>query len=240
MSNMKKIDPFQSDSVMSELGEVVPVILREAMDSGFDAFRRSRDLDPVGFAAYGKSTLANMLADRIYTFLISLTAAADFEGQQLRTRQTHNGRATELWIGSELYVKVKRVRDSSRSSASEDDLEVDGDAGLEIIEEGMPRNVRTARVVRQLSPRLYTGSQLPLPGIPPVQIPDDGRDRICLIAGYDLDLTEERMERHRIGLYSLSGGSWSIGLPELEVEAIARISPTLSEQVAELRQVRRA
>ena len=69
---MAQLNPDDSDSVMTELGEIVPVILREAMDSGFDAFRRCRALDPVGYADYRQTTLANMLADRIYPFLIAL------------------------------------------------------------------------------------------------------------------------------------------------------------------------
>src|SRR5450755_2714368 len=103
---MTQLNPDDSDSVMTEVGEIVPVILREAMDSGFDAFRRSRVLDPVGYADYRPTTLANMLADRIYPFLIALVAAGDPQGLHLRTRLTENGRATELWIGSELYTKV--------------------------------------------------------------------------------------------------------------------------------------
>jgi hypothetical protein len=47
---MTPINPFDDNSVMEELGQIAPVILREAMDSGFDAYRRSRALDPVGHA----------------------------------------------------------------------------------------------------------------------------------------------------------------------------------------------
>src|ERR1700722_8527215 len=41
---MPELNPDDTTSVMTEVGEIAPVILREAMDSGFDAFRRSRAL----------------------------------------------------------------------------------------------------------------------------------------------------------------------------------------------------
>ncbi len=148
--------------------------------------------------------------------------------------------ATEIWIGSELYTKVKRIKDRVRLATLEDDVEVDGIIDLEIIEEGLPQNIPTGRVIRQRSPLAYTGAQLPLPGIPPVQIPDDGRERLCLIAGFDLDVTEERLERHRIGLYDATRSLWTQPLPELELDAIARISPVLADQVNTLRQARHA
>ncbi len=237
---MNQLNPDDSDSVMAEVGVIVPVILREAMDNGFDAFRRSRALDPVGYADYRQTTIANMLADRIYPFLIALVASADPQGLYLRTQLTQNGRATELWIGSELYTKVKRIKDKVRPATPEDDVEVDGIIDLEIVEEGLPQNIPTGRVVRQRSPFAYTGAQLPIPGIPPVQIPDDGSERLCLIAGFDLDVTEERLERHRIGLYDAKRSLWTRPLPELELDAIAQISPVLADQVNTLRQARQA
>ncbi len=210
------------------------------MDSGFDAFRRSRELDPVGYADYRQSTLANMLADRIYPFLISLVATGDPDGLHLRTKLTQNGRATELWIGSELYTKVKRIKDRIRPSKAEDDVEVDGIIDLQIIEEGLPQNIPTGRVRRQQSPSFYTGAQLPLPGVPPVQVPDDGRNRLCLIAGFDLDLTEERLKRHRIGLYDAKRSLWTRSLPVLELDLIAQISPGLADRVETMRKTRSA
>lgn len=237
---MAKITPGDSDSVMSEVGEIVPVILREAMESGFEAFRRSRALDPVGQADYRPTTLANMLADRIYPFLISLVETADSAGLHLRTRLTDNGRATELWIGSELYSKVKRIKDRVRPPTPDEDFEVDGVIPFEIIEEGLPSNVPTGRVDRQRSPLAYTGAQLTLPGVPPVQVPDDGRDRLCLVAGFDLDLTEERLVRHRLGLYEKHRVLWSVPLPELDLAVIASFSPALADRVDTLRAARRA
>ena len=167
-------------------------------------------------------------------------AAADPEGLHLRTRLTENGRATELWIGSELYTKIKRIKDKVRPATQEDDVEVDGIIDLEIIGEGLPQNIPTGRVNRQRSPLAYTGAQLPLPGYPAVQLPDDGRERLCLIAGFDLDVTEERVERHRIGLYTAARSLWTLSLPELELDTIAQISPVLADQVNILRQARQA
>lgn len=237
---MTSINPFDENSVLDELGQIAPIILREAMDSGFDAYRQSRSRDPTGHADYRPTTRANMLADRIYPFLIALVDAADPHGLHLRTRTTDNGRATELWIGSELYTKVKRIKDKFRPATPEDDVEVDEVVDLQIIEQGLPRNIPTGRVIRQRQPGLYTGAQLALPGIPPVQVPDDGRERICLAAGFDLDLTEDRMERYRIGLYDSKRALWTQPLPELELDVIATISPSLAEQVNTLRQARLA
>ncbi len=225
---------------MLEVGTIVPVILREAMESGFDAFRRSRDIDPVAYADYRQTTLANMLADRIYPFLIALVDVADPEGLHLKTRLTSNGRATELLIGSELYAKVKRIKDTIRPATSEDDVEVDGVIDLEIIEEGLPRNIPTGRVMRQRTPEWYAGPQLPLPGVPAVQLPDDGYERLCLVAGFDLDITAERMERHRIGLYDATHSLWTLPLPEVALDTIARISTVLADRVNTLRQARQA
>lgn len=237
---MPPINPFDDDSVTQELGEIVPIIVREAMDGGFDAFRRSRTVDPFGHADYRATTRANMLADRIYPFLIALVDAADPDGLYLRTRTTDNGRATELWIGSELYTKVKRIKDKVRPATPEDDVEVDDVVDVQIIEHGLPQNIPTGRVLRQRNPGGYTGAQLTIPGVPPVQVPDDGRDRICLVASFDLDLTETRMERYRIGLYDSRRALWTRPLPELELDVIARISLTLADQVDTLRQARSA
>jgi hypothetical protein len=237
---MTPINPFDENSVMAEMGPIAPIILREAMESGFDAYKRSRSLDPVGFADYRPSTRANMLADRIYPYLIELVHVADPDGLHLRTRTTDNGRATELFIGSELYTKVKRIKDRSRRANAEDDVEVDGVIDMQIIEDGVPRNIPTGRVLRQLQPGAYIGRQLGLPGIPPVQIPDDGSERLCLVAGFDLDLTEDRMERYRIGLYDSKRAIWTQSLPELDLEVIASISTPLAEQVEVLRQARSA
>lgn len=237
---MTPINPFDDNSVMDELGQIAPIILREAMDSGFDAYRRSRALDPIGSADYRATTRANMLVDRIYPFLIALVDAADPQGLYLRTRTTDNGRATELWIGSELYTKVKRIKDRFRPATAEDDVEVDNEVDIQIIEQGIPQNIPTGRVNRQRQPGLYTGAQMTLPGIPPVQVPDDGRERICLVAGFDLDLTEDRLERYRIGLYDSKRALWTQPLPELELDVIATISTSLAEQVSALRQARSA
>jgi hypothetical protein len=237
---MSQIDPEDADYVLGELGDIVPVILREAIDSGFDNFRRSRDLDAIAHADYRQTTLANMLADRIYPFLISLTAATDPEQLFLRTQLTRNGRATELFVGADFYIKIKRIKDKRRPAVPADDVEVDGLLDLEIIEEGLPQNISTLRVRRQRSPLALTGSQMVLPNVTPAQVPDDGYDRYCLFAGFDMDLTEERLERHRIGMYEAKRSLWTRPLPELELDTIAEISPVLAERVNTLRQARQA
>lgn len=240
LSNVAEVNPLDSDSVMDQIGDVVPIILREAMDSGFDVLRRSRDLDPVAHADYSPTTLAGMLTDRIYPFLVSLTNLVDPQGLLLQTRRTPNDRATELFVGADFYIKVKRVKDKRRQATPADDVEVDGLMDLEIIEEGLPKNIPTSRVRRQFSPLAITGSQMVLPGVPPVQVPNDEYNRWCLFAGFDLALAEDRLERHRIGLYERKRSLWTLPLPELELDTIAQISPDLAAQVDALRQARQA
>jgi len=240
--NMADMNPLDPDSIMDEIGDIVPIIIREAMDSGFDDFRRHRDREPGPFARFSPTTLAGMLTDSIYPHLISLTALVDPQGLLLQTRRTPNDRATELFVGADFYIKVKRVKDRRRQATPEDDVEVDGLMDLEIFEEGIPRNLPTRRVRRQFSPLAITGSQMVMnyPGVPSVQIPNDEHNRWCLFAGFDIDLTEERLARHRIGLYERRRSLWTLALPELELDAIAQISPDLADQVNVLRQARQA
>ena len=237
---MADIDPFDAEAVTSEVGEIVPIILREAMDSGFDAFRRSRALDVAAYADFSPTTLAGMLTDRIYPFLVSLSLLVDPQQLQLQTRRTQNDRATELFVGADFYIKVKRVKDRRRPAIPSDDLEVDGLMDLEIIEEGVPKNLPTRRVRRQWSPGSITGAQLSLPGIPPVQVPGDEHNRWCLFAGFDMDPIEERLERHRIGLYERRRSLWTQSLLALDLNAIGQISSALANQVNILRQARQA
>jgi hypothetical protein len=159
---------------------------------------------------------------------------------QFQARRTDNDRATEVFVGADFYIKVKRMKDNRRPAKPEDDVEVDGMIDLEIIEEGLPKNIPTKRVERQLSPRSVRRSQLILPGIPPVQVRGDEDNRWCLFAGFDLDPTEDRIERQRIGLYEKKRSLWTEPLPELELNAIARISRELADQINVLRQARQA
>jgi hypothetical protein len=48
------------------------------------------------------------------------------------------------------------------------------------------------------------------------------------------------MERCRIGLYDSKRAIWTQPLPELELDVIVKISPSLAEQVNTLRQARLA
>lgn len=235
---MAQFNPFDSDSVLQEVGPIVPIILREAMDSGFDAYRRSRDLDPAGHVDYRATTRANMLVDRIYPFLEDLVRTADPSGSLLRTRTTDNGRATELYSGRDLCAKIKRIRDRVRTPA--EDLEVEEAIGFEVFETGLPQNVKTARVLKQLDPYGFAERQLLLPYVPPVQVPDDGRERLCLIASFDLDLLEVRLERPRLGLYDSKRAIWTHALPDLPLETITSISPQLADRVDALRRLRTA
>lgn len=92
------------DAILQAVGLLAPIILLESMENGLDSFRRSRDLDPVGFADYRPSTLANMMVDRMYPFVRELVEIADPANENLMARDTENGRATELWIGGALYA----------------------------------------------------------------------------------------------------------------------------------------
>lgn len=141
------------EAILQAVGPVAPIILREAMENGLDEMRRSRSLDSGGFADYRPTTLANMLVDRMYPFILDLTQVADPEQQQLLARNTQNGRATELWVGSAFYVKLKRVHDFTRSARPDEEMDVEGYEDTILIEQGHPRNIRTRRVARQIFPQ---------------------------------------------------------------------------------------
>jgi len=223
------------EAILQAVGPLAPIILREAMDNGLDAHRRSRDLDPVGFADYRPSTLANTMVDRMYPFLRDLVEVADPGGQSLLAKDTKNGRATEVWIGGALYVKLKRVHDRTRLARPEEDMAVEGFQETVLIEQGGPRNVKTHRVVRQLYPK-----QPVLPGNSPFSGALDESDRLCLVAAFDLDEAEEQVERPRLGDWDGTRWRWSEPLEALESSAIGVIHPRLGERVEELRQRRGA
>jgi hypothetical protein len=157
----------------------------------------------------------------------------------LQTRRTPNDRATELFVGADFYIKVKRIKDRRRQATPDDGVEVDGLMDLEIWEEGIPKNLPTQRVRRQFSPLSITGSQTVFP-FSPVHTPGDEFERWCLFAGFDIHPSEERLDRHRIGLYERKRSIWTLTLPELELNAIAEIAPDLASQVYVLRQARQA
>ena len=238
---VNSFNPLDGDEVLAEIGGIALVILREAMDTGIDLFRRSRDLDPVGFADYSATTRANMLVDRMYPVMAALVDAADPEHQHLDTRRTDNQRALELYAGAYLYTKLKRVRDRPLPPEQTQDPELADLIDIEVTEYGMPKNVPTQRVLRQRSPEAFhVGRQLTLDHVPPVQVQGDARDRVCLVAGFDLDVTEDNLVRHRIGLYNDRVCLWHHWLHPLPLSAIATISSPLAEQVEALRQARAA
>lgn len=199
MSVVAEINPLDSDSVMDEIGDAVPIILREAMDSGFDDFRRHRDREPGPFVRYSPTTLAGMLTDSIYPYVASLAHLVDPEQAFLQTRRTSNDRATELFVGADFYIKVKRRKDKRRKATPKDGVEVDGMMGLEYWEEGIPKNFPTRRVGRQFAPLSTSGPQMVFP-FAPVHSPGDEYDRWCLFAGFDIGLVRgmPRAPAHRV------------------------------------------
>ena len=235
---MLPLNPYDEDSVMAECGEITPIVLREAMDAGFDLYRRNRDLDPAAHVDYTATTRANMLVNRMYPVLAALVEVADPEGRHLRTRWTDNNVARELFIGGDIYAKMKRVKDRVHPPKPSDDPELVDLVDIGIAEGGLPANIPTQRVLAQLSPQAFTGRQLTIDGVPAVQIPDDGSNRLCLIARFDLDATEHRLERCQVGLYTASHSIWTRPLMVLPLDVIATISSPLAEQVELLRQAR--
>ncbi len=240
------LDPYDPDAVLAECGPFVQVVLREAMDSGFDKFRRSRSLDPDAYNDFTPTTLAGTLVNRMYPVLVELVDAADPEGTHLRTRWTDNNVALELFMGALLYAKLKRVRDTVSRLSPGDHPEVDDLIDLEVVEYGVPRNIPTQRVLDQRTPGRFVWRQsmnlfadvAGVTGVPDVQVPGDDADRLCLIAGFDLDLTQDRLQRHRIALYNRSEQLWSRPLDVLDADAIAAISAPLAGRVEVLRQAR--
>jgi len=223
---------------MAALGPAVPVILNEAVLSGFADFARRREKDLDGFAIYRKATLANMLVDHIYPLVSDLTVLADAEGQSLVARDTDNHRATELWALDAFYVKVKRVRDVVRPARPDEELAFDEVEEPEIVEYGLPQNVKTKRVQQQQYPQ-----QSPLPGLPPT-IRDDERgehsNRLRLVCAFDLSFGDDRIERLRLGFCDAKKWLWAQPLSELDLATIGQISSPLADRVDELRRARHA
>ncbi|BAM02437.1 hypothetical protein [Phycisphaera mikurensis] len=238
------MDPFDHrdpQQVLETLGPTAPIVLREAMDAGLHRYRFSRERDPDAAPDYSDATRANMLVDRMYPVMSALVAVADPEGRHLCTHRTANQRALELYSGLFLMAKLKRTKDRLRQADPGEFPELEDDVDVELFDPGMPQNVPTGRVLRQRTPGgFHAYRQLPLGNVPPASIPDDGRDRLCLIAGFDLDLAEDQIERPRLGLYGRREPIWTVPLPELPVDAIAAIHPALADRVGELRRMRGA
>ncbi|MEM6393570.1 MAG: hypothetical protein AAF797_12410 [Planctomycetota bacterium] len=237
MSN-RSFRPDDQDGILEALGPAVPVILTESVLSGFADFAARREADADGFAIYRKATLANMLVDHIYPVLTDLTALADPDGQTLVARDTDNLRATELWALDAFYIKVKRVHDVERRASPVEQLGFAEIEEPEIIEFGLPRNVKTRRVWLQQHPQ-----QSPLPGMP-LTVRDDERaehlNRLCLVCAFDLKFGDESIRRLRLGVCDTKHWLWTHPLSELSLDAIVQISPSLADRVDELRRERRA
>lgn len=130
---------------------------------------------------------------------------------------------------------MKRVHDTTRLARPDEEMVVEGFEETVLIEQGGPRNVRTGRVARQLFPQ-----QPVLPSMSPFSGPADASDRLCLIAGFDLNETDEQIERPRLGVWDGNRWLWTEQLIALETDSVAHIHPQLGERVEELRQQRGA
>ena len=214
--------PFRHDdqeAVMAELGDLVPIILQEAMDSGFHNYRASRALDPLAHADYTAGCAAGMLVDRISAVSRDLVSHADDGTGQVAWRISQNKRATEIVAGKYLAVRIKRTKKRRR---------------------GRSASYPTQRQINMKSPEMLPQGQMIFDGLPPTIQLDDGKDRLWLTAAYDLDDVEEKLTLRCIGVETRSEFLWRWPLPEQPTDVIASISPILADRVTELRQARSA
>lgn len=198
------------------LGPVMPVVLRESVDSGFFMFRRSRQLDPEAYVHYTDCTLANMLIDRITHVTRDLIDTVDDADRRLWWKISANRRATETYIDPYMAVRIKRSK-QNRS--------------------GRTTSVNTARQIEIKSP--FCGAQMSLPywGLSVVM---DDADRLWLTTTFDLDELSEELTEVMIGVERKTGFLWQESLPEADEQVLASLPLPVADRVRELRAIRSA
>src|SRR5687767_6538246 len=97
-------------AVSGAIGPVVPALLREGVSEGFHRFKKSRDLDPEGFADYSLCSKANMLYDRIALASRELVDLARPEIPALGWKLGRNKRATDIMLDPYFVFRIKRVK----------------------------------------------------------------------------------------------------------------------------------
>ncbi|QOV88547.1 hypothetical protein [Humisphaera borealis] len=211
--------PFHKDQqaeIMAALGSVVPVLLREAVDEGFHAYKVSRALDPVGHAEYGACSRANMLYDRIASTGRELVRLAADEMPELTSSIHPNKRSTEILLDPYFAFRIKRTKENRK---------------------GLTTSVSTKRQNRikaEFIPAAQMSIDFPGYASPPSE------DRLWLTVGFDLDELEEHLTKVAIGVETKKRFLWKQSLLEAEAEIIASFPTILADRINEMRTRRSA
>lgn len=200
---------------MNAIGPVLPVLLREAVDSGFHNYRKSRALDPNAQPDYGECSKANMLYDRIGAVLRDIVDASG--SCNLRWQFSGNRRATEVMHDPHFAFRIKRAKANRGGRTSS-------------------YNTLRQRTIKSRSPQLVVGQQV-LP-FPDWTVPDEYR--LWLTVSFDLDQLEESLAYVKIGVELRKQFLWKIPLPEPEPDVVASLPSQIADRVKELRQLRSA
>ena len=201
---------------MAAAGTMIPALLRESIDEGFHGYKRSRALDPVGFAEYGPCARANMLYDRIATSCRELMGLVMPENPDLSWKIGDNKRSTEVKLEPYLMFRIKRVKKNRG---------------------GRSTSVGTNRQWRIMSDVVLSPAQMIIdfPNFYGLE-----EDRIWLTAAYDLDDLEESLARVSIGVETRKKFLWKLPLHQPEAEVIAGFPTLIAGRILEMRALRSA
>lgn len=211
--------PFRKDdqdAVLSHVGDVLPVVFREAVDDGFYRHALSRQRDPEGYVEYGKCCRANMLYDRIVASARYLCDGAREVMPALRYDVTDNQRSTEFMSGPFLVFRLKRIKRNRKN---------------------LTTSVKTGRQGIIRSPYCQSVGQQSLP------FPDDvdylpRENRVWLTIGYDLDELEEAVSRVVLGVETRKRWMWLRPLSAGEPEVLASLPAPVADRIQEARRRR--
>ena len=201
---------------MSHVGNLLPILLREAIDDGFHRHAQSRRLDPDGFVDYGKGCRGGMLYSRIASSARYLIESAKSTIPHLRYEITSNEVSTEIMLGPFLIFRLKRIKKNRKN---------------------LTTGVLTARQAIIRSPICQSVGQMPLP------FPDNVDylpmvNRVWVTAAWDLDELEEGISRAVIGVETRKRWMWLQPLSAVEPEVIARLPAPVADRIHEVRQRR--
>lgn len=199
-------------AILDAIGFPIPILLREAVDHGFQKYAHSRGLDPNGHAEYSDCSRANMLYDRIAAVARELVGA--FGDERLTWKISSNKRATEIYLAPDFAFRIKRIKRNRHD---------------------LTTGVATSRQQKiKSTPRLIPVGQmlLPLPGAVQQMVYEHP---LWVTVAFDLDEFEESVSRIYLGVERQKRFLWRERLPEAPADVIATLSPPLASKIMDLR-----
>ena len=199
------------------MGSVVPALLREGLAEGFHRFKRSRDLDPDGFADYSLCSKANMLYDRIALASRELVDVAKADIPELGWKAGRNKRATDIMLDPYFVFRIKREKQNRG---------------------GLTTSVDTWRQLQMKSLSVPPMLQMSLDFGVPIRLPNE--NRIWITIPFDLDELEESISHVSMGIELRTKFLWKVPLPEAEADIIASLPNAVADRISEMRSRRSA